>query len=70
MVLISQFSTAKSFVIDYRRDSQLSYSLLKIAKPHQDELVQKVQDWLERHFHQNIALEDIAEGHLTSQRGP
>ncbi len=52
--------SAKSFVIDYHRDSQLSYSLLKIAKPHQDELVQKIQDYLACHFHQNIALEDIA----------
>lgn len=52
--------TAKSFVLDYRRDSQLSYSLLKISKPHQDSLVQKVQDWLEQHYHENIVLDELA----------
>ncbi len=45
---------AKSFVIDYRRDSQLSYSLMKIAKPHQDALVQEVQNWMEQHYSQNF----------------
>lgn len=53
--------TAKSFVIDYRRDSQLSYSLMRIAKPHQDELVQKVQKWLELHFHEQFSIEDLAQ---------
>ena len=52
--------SAKSFVIDYRRDSQLSYSLLKIGKPHHDELVLKVQDWLEQHFHEALNLEQLA----------
>jgi transcriptional regulator GlxA family with amidase domain len=52
--------TAKSFVIDYRRDSQLSYSLMKIGKPHHDVLVQKIQDWIELHFQQNINLDDLA----------
>lgn len=52
--------SAKSFVIDYRRDSQLSYSLLKIGRPHHDELVQKVQEWLDQHFHENFSLDDLA----------
>lgn len=52
--------SAKSFVIDYRRDSQLSYSLLKIGQPHHDELVQNVQNWLEQYFHESFSLDDIA----------
>lgn len=52
--------SAKSFVIDYRRDSQLSYSLLKIGQPHHDELVQNVQNWLEQHFHESFSLDDIS----------
>lgn len=52
--------TAKSFVIDYRRDSQLSYSLQKISKPHQDELLQNIQDWLEKHFAENIVLDELS----------
>jgi len=53
--------SAKSFVIDYRRDSQLSYSLLNIGQPHHDELVQKIQNWLEQHFHEDFSLNQLAE---------
>ena len=53
--------SAKSFVIDYRRDSQLSYSLMKIGQPHHDEMVQKVQNWLEQHFHEEFTLNALAE---------
>ena len=52
--------TAKSFVIDYRRDSQLSYSLMKIGQTHQDEMVQRVQDWIEQNFQNSFTLEEIA----------
>ena len=52
--------SAKSFVIDYRRDSQLSYSLLNIGQPHHDELVQNVQDWLEQHFAEDFGLDELA----------
>ncbi|MGYP000081270822 len=60
--------TAKSFVIDYRRDSQLSYSLMKIAKPHQDALVQEVQNWMEQHYSQNFNLDEIAQHFNLSTR--
>lgn len=52
--------SAKSFVIDYRRDSQLSYSLMKIGKPHHDVLVQKAQDWMEQHYQQQFNLDALA----------
>ena len=52
--------TAKSFVIDYRRESQLSYSLMQIGQPHQDVLVQNIQNWLEQHFQQQFSLDDLA----------
>lgn len=52
--------TAKSFVIDYRRESQLSYSLMRIGQPHQDVLVQNIQNWLEQHFQQQFSLDDLA----------
>ncbi len=60
--------TAKSFVIDYRGDSQLSYSLMKIAKPHQDALVQEVQNWMEQHYSQNFNLDEIAQHFNLSTR--
>ncbi|OTG92362.1 hypothetical protein B9T35_13560 [Acinetobacter sp. ANC 3832] len=34
---------------------------MRIAKPHQDELVQKVQKWLELHFHEQFSIEDLAQ---------
>ena len=52
--------TAKSFVIDYRRESQLSYSLMRIGQPHQDVLIQNIQNWLEQHFQQQFSLDDLA----------
>ncbi|SPL70639.1 HTH-type transcriptional regulator CdhR [Acinetobacter stercoris] len=53
--------TAKSFVIDYRRESQLSYSLLKIAKPHQDILIQDIQNWMSLNFSEEFSIDTIAE---------
>src|SRR5690606_41543287 len=53
--------SAKSFVIDYRRDSQLSYSLLNIGRPHHDELVLRIQNWLELHFHEDFSFNQLAE---------
>ena len=52
--------TAKSFVIDYRRESQLSYSLMRISKPHHDELVQTIQQWIEHNFAEQFTLEQLA----------
>lgn len=53
--------TAKSFVIDYQRESQLSYALFRIAKPHQDLLVQQIQKFLAEHLAHSISLEDLAQ---------
>lgn len=52
--------SAKSFVIDYRRDSQLSYSLMKIGQPHHDGLVLKIQDWIEQNYAKAFTLDDVA----------
>ena len=60
--------TAKSFVIDYRRDSQLSYSLMRLAKPHKDDLVKQVQQWLETHYVDNTTVEALADRFNVSKR--
>ncbi|MBP2543260.1 GlxA family transcriptional regulator [Acinetobacter guillouiae] len=52
--------TAKSFVIDYRRESQLSYSVMRISKRHHDELVQQIQQWLDLNFSEQISIETLA----------
>ncbi|HHX05742.1 MAG TPA: helix-turn-helix domain-containing protein, partial [Pseudomonas sp.] len=60
--------TAKAFVIDYRRDSQLSYSLMRLAKPHKDELVKQVQEWLQAHYAQRFTLDELAQRFNVSKR--
>ena len=60
--------TAKAFVIDYRRDSQLSYSLMRIAKPHQDEMVKSIQAKIEKDCTTALSIEALAVEHNVSQR--
>ncbi len=60
--------TAKAFVIDYRRDSQLSYSLMRISKPHQDELVNKIQAAIEQDCTISLSIDELATQHNVSQR--
>ena len=60
--------TAKAFVIDYRRDSQLSYSLMRIAKPHQDEVVKTIQSNIEEDCTISLSIEDLALQYNVSQR--
>ncbi|WP_419811826.1 GlxA family transcriptional regulator [Bacterioplanoides sp.] len=60
--------TAKAFVIDYRRDTQLSYSLMRLSKPHKDDLVREAQTWLEQNYPQQFTVEDLAERFSISKR--
>lgn len=60
--------TAKAFVIDYRRDSQLSYSLMRIAKPHQDELVNKIQSMIEQDCTLSLSIDELAINNNVSPR--
>jgi len=60
--------TAKAFVIDYRRDSQLSYSLMGLAKPHKDAQIKDVQQWLTKHYALNLSIDEIAQQFSMSKR--
>jgi transcriptional regulator GlxA family with amidase domain len=60
--------TAKAFVIDYRSDTQLSYSLMRIAKPHQDEMVNTIQAIIEQDCTLSLSIEKLASQHNVSQR--
>jgi len=60
--------TAKAFVIDYRRDTQLSYSLMRLSKPHKDDLVRAAQTWLEQHYAGHFTVEELAERFSVSKR--
>ncbi|MFY0641308.1 MAG: helix-turn-helix domain-containing protein [Bermanella sp.] len=60
--------TAKAFVIDYRRDSQLSYSLIGLAKPHKDTLIKDVQNWLNLNYANSISIDELAQRFSVSKR--
>jgi len=60
--------TAKAFVIDYRRDSQLSYSLMGLAKPHKDALIKDVQHWLTQNYATPIVIDELAKRFSISKR--
>lgn len=53
-------ATAKSYVIDMGRHSQKAYSALEGRRYHQDPLVLRAQDWLEGHYGEPLALQDLA----------
>lgn len=60
--------TAKAFVIDYRRDSQISYSLMRIAKPHQDNMIHNIQSLIEQDCSSPLRLEKLSQQFNVSQR--
>lgn len=60
--------TAKAFVIDYRRESQLSYGLSRMAARHQDNLVTDIQHYFEDHYQDGLPLDNIAANHNVSKR--
>ena len=60
--------TAKAFVIDYRRDNQLSYSLSRLSIQHHDGLVADIQGHLAQHYGKNQSLEELADHFNVSKR--
>lgn len=60
--------TAKAFVIDYRRDSQLSYSLSRLAIQHHDGVIAKIQAYLDEHYATNQGLDELAQQFNLSKR--
>lgn len=60
--------TAKAFVIDYRRESQLSYNLSRLSVQHQDNVIADVQDYMDLHYDSQENLDDIADRFNLSKR--
>ena len=60
--------TAKAFVLDYRRDSQLSYSIMRLSKAHKDEMVRQAQAYLEENYAQPFNVESFAQSYSISKR--
>jgi len=59
---------AKAFVIDAGRTSQAPYSALQAKRYHTDSTVLQLQDWLDQHFSQTIALSELAQQAGLSER--
>lgn len=59
---------AKAFVIDYRREGQLSYSLSNLSHKHQDTLVARVQEYLNDRIQDGPDLRDLAQRFNVSER--
>ena len=60
--------TAKAFVIDYRRESQLSYSLSRLAVQHHDGLVAQIQEYLLENYRKNESLDEVSDLFNISKR--
>ena len=51
--------SAKVFAIELDRDSQLSFTIFKGQKEHDDESVKKAQDFIEKNFQEKITVEQL-----------
>ncbi len=52
---------AKTQIIDSKRGNQNSYTNVTLHKPHADQLVQQVQDFIEENFRQAIQVSQLAD---------
>lgn len=60
--------TAKYFLIDPARTSQLPYRMFNGLKEHSDETVKKAQRYIERHYHEKVTVDQLAEKFRLSRR--
>lgn len=51
---------SKYFALDIGRDSQSQFAIFRGQRNHQDEDIQKVQDFIETHFDEKITIESLA----------
>ncbi|MDX1452734.1 MAG: helix-turn-helix domain-containing protein [Oleiphilaceae bacterium] len=59
---------AKKLLVDTRERSQNPYMSFQAPRQHEDQLVHKVQDWVEQHLAERMTLERIAREYNTSVR--
>jgi transcriptional regulator GlxA family with amidase domain len=60
--------TAKYFLTDLSRNSQLPYRMFSGMKEHTDETVRKAQRYIERHYHEKVTVEQLADKFRLSRR--
>lgn len=52
---------SKYFAIDIDRDSQTTFAIFKGQKNHTDEAIIKAQEYIEKHIHEKITVDELAE---------
>lgn len=60
--------TAKTFMIDIDKASQSPFIMFRGQKTHEDEVVQKAQDYIENNFNEKIQVEELAKKFALSRR--
>jgi transcriptional regulator GlxA family with amidase domain len=51
---------SKYFAIDIDRDSQAAFAMFRGQKDHPDEAIRKAQDYIEKHIHDRIIIDELA----------
>ena len=59
---------AKTFMIDPDKGSQTTFSIFNGQKTHKDEVVLKVQDYIESHFEDKFNVEELSCHHAAARR--
>ncbi|GAA5314810.1 MAG: GlxA family transcriptional regulator [Candidatus Pelagadaptatus aseana] len=60
--------TAKYFMVDLERSTQLSFSPLASLKYHGDKTILEIQHWLEAHYREAISMDDLGHAFGLSNR--
>ena len=61
-------ATAKAFMIDIDRGNQSAFMIFSGQKDHNDDMVFKVQQFIETHFAQKFTVEKLASDYTTNRR--
>lgn len=60
--------TAKTFMIDIDKASQSPFIMFRGQKAHEDQVVQKAQDFIEKNFKEKIQVDELAQSLAISRR--
>jgi transcriptional regulator GlxA family with amidase domain len=60
--------TAKAFMIDVDKNTQSVFTIFNGQKEHEDEMVLKVQAYIEEHFAERFTIEELAAQHASIRR--
>ncbi len=60
--------TAKTMLIDTRKVSVSPEQLLSVSREHNNELVQKAQEWIQNHLNESFTIKDITNDIATTER--